>query len=94
MATSARTVSNTVLLEQVAATRTHRKARGDREARERQLQRMILLGTLVLIPAAALASLTGWRWKPWPAGPNGYESMLREARSAAESYVPLGFNGL
>lgn len=37
----------------------------------------------VLWPIALLARISGWRWKPWPAGPAGYKSAYREARTMA-----------
>jgi hypothetical protein len=37
----------------------------------------------IFLPVAALARLTGWRWKPWPPGPSGYGSIISETRSMA-----------
>ncbi len=33
-----------------------------------------------LLPVAAVARLSGWRWRPWPARANGYQSVVQEAR--------------
>ncbi len=63
------------------------------EAEDRQLQRMLVAGFLLCLVPAAAASLTGWRWSPWPAGPQGRGSIVSEARAAAEAYVPLAFMG-
>lgn len=60
---------------------------------ERQLRRMLKVAFVVLLVPATLAWLTGWRWRPWPAGPEGYRSVVSEARSAADSVVPVGFMG-
>ncbi len=71
-------------------------ALGDREwlkAEDRQLERMLVAGFLLCLVPAAAASLTGWRWSPWPAGPQGRGSIVHEARAAAEAYVPLAFMG-
>jgi len=57
----------------------------------RQLQRMIQLGFIALLVPALIARLTGWRWRPWPPGPEGYSSIVAEARAAADTYIPLGF---
>ena len=38
---------------------------------------------LALLPVAAVARLSGWRWKPWPKGSHGYRSAWQEARANA-----------
>ena len=38
----------------------------------------------LLLPVALLARLSGWAWRPWEAGPGGYESAPREAWSQAK----------
>ncbi len=63
------------------------------DAEDRQLRRMLVAGFLLCLVPATLASLTGWRWSPWPPGPKGRSSIVGEARSAAEVYVPLAFGG-
>ena len=37
----------------------------------------------VFLPIAAVARTVGWRWQPWPPGPEGYGSVFAEARSMA-----------
>jgi len=64
------------------------------EADRRQLGRLLVAGFVLLLVPATLARLTGWRWQPWPPGPQGYGSIVGEARSAADAYVPLAFSGL
>ena len=34
---------------------------------------------VALLPVAVVARLSGWRWRPWPARANGYQSAFREA---------------
>ena len=63
------------------------------QGEERQLHRMLTVAFLLLLVPATIARLTGWRWRPWPAGPEGYRSIVSEARSAADSCVPAGFMG-
>ncbi len=46
----------------------------------------------VLLPVAILARLSGWHWKPWPAGASGYRSPVREARIAAKSAAGVAFS--
>ncbi len=65
-----------------------------REAERRQLSRLLLAGFLILLVPATLGWATGWRWRPWPPGPQGYGSAVSEAREAARSFVPLAFSGL
>lgn len=61
------------------------------DADRRQLQRMIQISFIALLLPALIARLTGWRWRPWPPGPEGYSSIIAEARAAADTYIPLGF---
>ena len=35
----------------------------------------------ILLPITVVARLSGWRWRPWPPGPDGYNSVLGETRS-------------
>lgn len=56
-----------------------------------QLRQMLTLGTLLFLVPATIARLSGWRWRPWPPGPQGYRSILGEARDASHTYVPYGF---
>jgi hypothetical protein len=74
-----------------AERRAARVAARSREAR--QLSRMIAAGFILFLVPAAVGAITGWRWSPWPAGPEGRRSVVGEARAAAEAYVPLGFMG-
>jgi hypothetical protein len=46
-----------------------------------------LVGFAASLPLAFVARLTGWRWQPWSAGPNGYRSVLSEADSMATQLV-------
>lgn len=61
----------------------------------RQLRRALFAGFLLLLVPAAIARLTGWRWRPWPPQPRaeGYGSIVQEARAAADNYVPFCFMG-
>ncbi len=63
----------------------------DRE--DRQLRRMLAAGFVLFLVPATVAWLTGWRWRPWPPGPEGYRSIVSEARAAAGTYVPYAFLG-
>ena len=45
-----------------------------------------------LLPVAVLARLSGWHWKPWPAGAEGYKSPIREAQIVARSAASVAFS--
>jgi light-harvesting complex 1 beta chain len=40
---------------------------------------------------AAVARLSAWKWSPWPPGPNGYSTVVNEAKSAANTFAPFAF---
>lgn len=63
----------------------------DRESR--QFHWMVAVGFLLFLGPAAIARLSGWRWRPWPPGREGYRSIVAEAREAAETYVVFAFLG-
>ncbi|HEX7718379.1 MAG TPA: hypothetical protein VF389_01115 [Woeseiaceae bacterium] len=46
----------------------------------------------VFLPVALLARLSGWRWRPWPPGPNGYGSVVKETRSIASTIAGVVFS--
>jgi len=46
----------------------------------------------VFLPIAFLAMLCGWRWQPWPPGPDGYGSVLSEARSMARTIAGIAIS--
>ncbi len=48
-----------------------------------------VVGFMVSLPIAMVARLTGWRWQPWSAGPNGYRSVFGEADSMADKLVAV-----
>lgn len=62
---------------------------GDGDARAFRL--LFAICFLVFLLCAAVARLVGWRWRPWPPGPNGYRSVIEEARREANTVVPFAF---
>jgi light-harvesting complex 1 beta chain len=64
-----------------------------REDDDRQFHWMVTIGFLILLVPAAIARVSGWRWRPWPPGPEGYRSIVSEAREASETYVLFAFLG-
>lgn len=50
-----------------------------------------LAAFLALLPITFLAMLTGWRWRPWTPGPDGYKSFFKEADSAANVIVGITY---
>ena len=53
---------------------------------------LLLVCFTVLLPIAIIARLSGWRWKPWPAGDAGYQSPIREAKAAAVTITGAAFS--
>jgi len=62
-------------------------------AEDTQLRRMLVVGFLFFLVPATIGSLSGWRWCPWPARPEGRGSIVSEARNAADTYIPFAFMG-
>jgi len=46
----------------------------------------------VFLPIACLARIGGWRWRPWSAGPNGYRSVIEEARLMSSTVASLAIS--
>ncbi|MEL6951209.1 MAG: hypothetical protein AAGM16_13965 [Pseudomonadota bacterium] len=42
-----------------------------------------------MLPVALVASLSRWRWQPWPPGRNGYRSAWWEAKNAAKTAAAI-----
>ncbi len=61
---------------------------------DRQMSRLLVAGFLLFLVPATVGRATGWRWRPWPPGPDGYGSIVSEARQAADTYVPIAFTGM
>jgi hypothetical protein len=59
----------------------------------RQFRWMVGACFLLLLVPATIASLSGWRWRPWPPGRQGYRSIIAEAKDAAETCVVFSFHG-
>ena len=53
---------------------------------------LLLVCFAVLLPIAFVARLSGWRWKPWPAGDEGYRSPIQEAKAAAVTIAGAAFS--
>lgn len=53
-----------------------------------------LVSFVACLPVAVIAQLTGWRWKPWDSGLEGYGSAIHEADAVANTIVELSFSGL
>ena len=45
----------------------------------------------VLLPVAIVARLSGWRWRPWPAGGRNYGSPFEEARKLSATIAGTVF---
>lgn len=45
----------------------------------------------ICLVVATIARIAGWHWHPWPAGPEGYTSIVHEAKVAAETMTTHAF---
>lgn len=80
----------------VASTRMRKQTESGSTAREREsreFQRLVVISLLPFLMFAVVAKLTGWRWKPWPAGAEGRQSVVREAWQAAETSIAFSYMG-
>ncbi|MEM6638291.1 MAG: hypothetical protein AAF610_00175 [Pseudomonadota bacterium] len=60
----------------------------------RSLGEWLVLGCsfAAVLPIALAASLSGWRWQPWPPGRKGYQSAFREATLTARNVTAIAFS--
>jgi light-harvesting complex 1 beta chain len=56
--------------------------------------RLVFMASFVIFLLIGLvARILPWRWRPFPPGPEGYRSIVGEAKAAANMFVPLAFMG-
>lgn len=56
-------------------------------------QRVVYGASLIaVLPVAMAASLSGWRWQPWPPGGSGYQSVLTETMVTARNVTAIAFS--
>lgn len=53
---------------------------------------VFVVSYMAVLPIAFVARAVGWRWKPWPAGPNGYLPVLKEAWATASIITATVFS--
>ncbi len=53
---------------------------------------IFVLSFAAVLPVAAVARVSGWRWQPWPPGAAGYQTVVREARLAAGTITATVFS--
>lgn len=65
-----------------------------RDAQESNTHFRLLAGVcfLAMFPVALIASLSQWRWQPWPPGRSGYRSAYREAVTAAKTAAAIALS--
>ena len=47
---------------------------------------------VAMFPVALVASLSRWRWQPWPPGRAGYRSAWQEAKTAAKTAAAIALS--
>ena len=67
-----------------------------KEAKREQREFYLFVASIfmLLIIPATIARMTGWRFRPWPPGANGYQSVFSETKRAAMGFAPYVFAGL
>ena len=68
--------------------------RPDTERRSDAVPRGLIFAVsfALLLPVAAVAAITGWRWQPWSPGARGYRPVLKEARLKASMLTAMVFS--
>lgn len=67
----------------------HARHANETAAHFRLLAAICFLG---MLPVAMVASLSRWRWQPWPPGSRGYRSAWHEAKSAAKTAAAIALS--
>ena len=57
----------------------------------KQYNRMFGVCFVVFLVVASFARITGWRGRPWPPGPEGYMSIIGEAKRETHTVLPFVF---
>lgn len=66
----------------------------NRHSNESNMHFRLLAGIcfIGMFPVALVASLSRWRWQPWPPGRMGYRSAYREAMTAANMAAAIALS--
>lgn len=61
---------------------------------KKQFQCIFIACFVLFLVVVTVARLLGGRWRPWPpGGPEGYQSIIHEAKAAANTFIPFAFMG-
>lgn len=63
------------------------------EAGSKDVHRIFTVSFIIFLIIAVVARVLPRRWRPWPAKPEGYRSVIDEARAVANTFVPFAFMG-
>jgi hypothetical protein len=59
----------------------------------KQFQLIFAFSFVLFLAIVAMTRLLGPRWRPWPSCPEGRQSIIQEARAAANTFIPFAFMG-
>jgi hypothetical protein len=59
----------------------------------KQFQLIFVVSFVLFVVVVTVTRLLGLRWRPWPSGSEGRQSIIHEARAAANTFIPFAFMG-
>jgi hypothetical protein len=59
----------------------------------KQFQLIFAFSFVLFLAIVAMTRLLGPRWRLWPSSTEGRQSIIQEARAAANTFIPFAFMG-
>lgn len=61
------------------------------EDEAKEFHRIFIMSFIIFVVIALIAHILVWQWRPWLPGPEGYTSIIAEAKAIAYTYIPFAF---